>query len=165
MLDALEGGDAVGSLVIYRSRYGNTERIARAIAAGLSERGESQAVALSDLRPGDLARAQLVVLGAPTGMKGMPLAMRRFLRRSGREAWFGRPVAVFDTRLPGAPRTTGSAGARLATRLQRSGALSLVPPESFFVTGIRGPLKDGEVLRAALWGRRLLGDRVTAEEE
>ncbi len=154
------------SLVMYRSRYGNTERIARAVAEGLSERGESRAVALTDLRPGDLETAHLVVLGAPTQMKRMPLSMRRFLRRSAHESWFGRPVAVFDTRLPGEQWRTGSAAGRLGARLQGMGAMLVAPPESFFVSGMRGPLEQGERERAKLWGRRLhLSDRVAVEGE
>src|SRR6266508_1926380 len=154
------------SLVIYRSRYGNTERIAQAIAEGLSERGEARSVALGDLRPRDLETAQLVVLGAPTQMKGMPLSMRRFLRRSPRASWFARPVAVFDTRFRADPSATGSAAARLRARLRRRGALLLTPTESFFVAGIKGPLEEGELVRARLWGRRLhLSDRVCVEGE
>jgi hypothetical protein len=99
-------------------------------------------------------------------MKGMGLPMRWFLARSAREAWFGRPTAVFDTRLPGEQRRTGSAAVKLGRMLRRMGALPLVPPESFFVTGVRGPLKAGELARATLWGRRLhLCERVTAEDD
>jgi flavodoxin len=153
------------SLVIYHSRYGNTERIAQAVARGLSERGEVRALPLGDLAPGDLARAHLVVLGAPTQMKGIPFSLRSFLRRSPRAWWFGRPAAAFDTRFPGELRRTGSAATKLAGRLERMGALLLVPPESFFVAGMKGPLEDGELVRAELWGRGLhLSTRITAEE-
>jgi flavodoxin len=154
------------SLVVYHSRYGNTERIAQAIADGLSERGEARAVPLSALGPHDLEHAQLVVLGAPTQWRGIAAPMRRFLRDLPRDAWFARPVAVFDTRYVGSPTRTGSAAAALARRLQAMNALLSSPPESFFVVGGQGPLEEGEVARARIWGRRLhLGDRVTAEGE
>jgi menaquinone-dependent protoporphyrinogen IX oxidase len=154
------------SLVIYHSRYGNTERIARAIAEGLSERGETRAVALHDLRRTDLENAHLVVLGMPTQVKSMPLSMRGFMRRSGSEVWFARPVAVFDTRFHEDQGKTGSAAAVLDARLRAMGAMVVVPPESFFVTGMKGPLEEGEVERAKVWGRRLhLGDRVAVEGE
>lgn len=60
------------SLVIYYSRYGNTELIARAVAAGLSERGRAQALALGEVEAGDLETAHLVVMGAPTPDEGHP---------------------------------------------------------------------------------------------
>jgi flavodoxin len=166
MLETTEGGRAMRSLVIYKSNHGNTERIARAIAEGLSERGEAHAVALGDLRPGDLEAAQVVVLGAPTGTRSLLRSMRRFLRRSSRATWFGRPVAVFDTRFHGEMRTTGSSAQRLGRRLRRMGAVSLAPPKSFFVTGVNGPLEEGELVRAKLWGRGLhLSERVSVEGE
>lgn len=154
------------SLVIYHSKYGNTERIARAIGEGLSERGEAHMVTLGDVRPEQLATAHMVVLGAPTHIKGMTWAMRRFLRRSPRESWFGRPVAVFDTRFHEDQRKTGSAAITLGARLQAMGALLLAPPESFFVVGMEGPLEEGELARAKLWGRQLhLSERVSVEGE
>jgi menaquinone-dependent protoporphyrinogen IX oxidase len=153
------------SIVIYHSRYGNTERVARAIAEGLSERGEALAVAVGDLRPVNVETAQLVVLGAPTQMKSMSLSMRRFLRRTSRSSWFGRPVAVFDTRFHDDPQRSGSAAAVLARRLRAMGAMLVRPPESFFVSGMKGPLREGELDRARLWGRGLhLADRVTVED-
>jgi menaquinone-dependent protoporphyrinogen IX oxidase len=154
------------SLVIYHSRYGNTERIAHAIAEGLSERGDVRAKAIRDVRLSDLESAQLVVLGAPTQVKRMSLSMRGVIRRSGKEAWFARPMAVFDTRFHGDQGTTGSAAAVLDARLRKMGALVVTPPESFFVTSMKGPLEEGEVERATVWGRRLhLGDRVIVEGE
>jgi menaquinone-dependent protoporphyrinogen IX oxidase len=154
------------SLVIFHSRYGNTERIAHAIAEGLSERGEARAMALRDVRRADLESVQLVVLGAPTQIKSMSLSMRGFMRRSGKETWFARPVAVFDTRFHEKQDRTGSAAVVLDARLRQMGALVVTPPESFFVTGMKGPLEDGEVERATVWGRRLhLGDRVVVEGE
>jgi flavodoxin len=153
------------SLVIYHSRYGNTERVACAIADGLRERGEAMVMSVEDLGLVNLEAAHLVVLGAPTQMKSMSLSMRRFLRRLPRGSWFGCPVAVFDTRFHNDPRKTGSAAAVLERRLRALGALPVRPHESFFVTGMKGPLMEGELDRAKLWGRRLhLADRVAAEE-
>lgn len=74
-------------------------------------------------------------------------------------------MAVFDTRLPGEQRRTGSAATKLGSRLQRMGALVVVPPESFFVAGMKGPLENGELVRAELWGRSLhLSARIAVEE-
>jgi flavodoxin len=159
-------GAQVRSLVIYHSKYGNTERVARAIADGLGERGEARAMTVREVRHTDLERAQLVVLGAPTQFGGMPLSMRGFMRRMGSEGWFARPVVVFDTRFHQDVEKSGSAATVLDGRLRELGALGVVPPESFFVTGMKGPLEEGELDRAKVWGRCLhLGDRVVAEGE
>ena len=40
---------------------------------------------------------------------------------------------------------------RAAKRLVKKGARLLVPPESFLVTGMEGPLAEGELARAHTW--------------
>ncbi len=151
------------SLVIYDARYENSERAARAIAEGLNERGQATAVALGRLHHGDVEAAQLVVLGTPNRARRLPQPMRKFLHRADDATWFARPVAVFETRVPGDAKRT--AATTLSARLRDLGALIVVPPESFFVTTTSGPLAEGELARARVWGRQLhLGDRVATEE-
>ena len=54
---------------------------------------------------------------------------------------------------------TGSAAKGIAKRLRHHGFEPVAEPESFFVHGTEGPLKDGELERAAAWARAL-GDQV-----
>jgi hypothetical protein len=63
-------------------------------------------------------------------------------------------AAAFDTRMPG--RLVGGAGAGIARRLQACGFLLLADPEPFLVEGVTGPLSEGELQRATLWGRSLV---------
>lgn len=63
-------------------------------------------------------------------------------------------VATFDTRIR--QRALPGSAARAARRqLARSGYRTTVPPESFFVADIAGPLLSGEIERARLWGSKL----------
>jgi flavodoxin len=72
----------------------------------------------------------------------------------------GLSIAAFDTRtatiwnriLP-----FGYAAPRIARRLGNGGGNLVAPPEGFIVLGIRGPLKDGELARAADWAKGLAG--------
>jgi flavodoxin len=147
------------SLVIYDPRHGDTERLAHAIAEGLNERGEVRVVEVGHLVAGELEAAQLVVLGAPARIRGLPRSMRR-------ADWFARAVAIFDAQAHGRPKGTGSAAAKLEALLRDAGAMIVVPTESFFVAGANGSLAEGEVARARVWGRHLhLGDRVTLDGE
>jgi len=65
-------------------------------------------------------------------------------------------VAAFDTRL-----TTrlvgifGYAAARIANSLKRNGGTLIASPEGFFVKGKEGPLKEGELERAARWAKEI----------
>jgi len=44
----------------------------------------------------------------------------------------------------------------LKARLQKKGAVLIIPPEGFFVQGTEGPLLPGELERAADWARQVL---------
>jgi flavodoxin len=170
--------------VLFESLYGNTAAIADAIAAGLRPDCEV------DLRPvdGGGVDADLLVVGAPTHVHGLPSArsrkaleeeaakreakgealeyhptasMRRFIDdiRAGE----GRKVACFDTRFDRSLILTGSAARTMARKLRSSGYEIVRAPESFFVVEMEGPLAEGEVERAKAWGASLvtavLGER------
>jgi len=65
-------------------------------------------------------------------------------------------VTAFDTRLP--TRLVGIFGyaaARIADSLKRNGGTLIAPPEGFFVKGKEGPLKEGELERAAGWAKEI----------
>lgn len=49
----------------------------------------------------------------------------------------------------------GSAARKAARRLQRKGLELAAPAESFFVSGVSGPLLEGELDRAREWGESL----------
>jgi hypothetical protein len=44
----------------------------------------------------------------------------------------------------------------MASKLSKTGARLVAPPESFFVAGSEGPLAEGELTHAASWSRELL---------
>jgi hypothetical protein len=49
----------------------------------------------------------------------------------------------------------GYAASTIAKTLEKKGGKLAVPAEGFFVTGEQGPLKDGELERAAAWARKV----------
>ena len=53
---------------------------------------------------------------------------------------------------------TGSAAKVMAGKLREKGVSLLVVPESFFVKGAEGPLRDGELERASTWARMLVDE-------
>ena len=64
-------------------------------------------------------------------------------------------AAAFDTRYRMAESASGSAALAIADQLQEAGAFLTLPPESFFVTAMEGPLEDGELERAEHWAHSL----------
>jgi hypothetical protein len=159
------------SLVVYESWFGNTRRIAEEIADALAAEGEVDLISVDDPLPA-LHGVDLVVVGAPTHVHGLSSRRSReaALEQGHRDGeagagvrgWLdklpllGRPVvAVFDTRADKPELLVGSAARGIARRLKRRGYRLAVEPESFFVEGTPGPLAEGELERAAEWGRVL----------
>ena len=144
-------------LVVYESDYGNTERLARAIAEALHEQGEARVApvgGVSGLSDGEI---DLLVVGAPTQLHGLTDGMREMLESLPKGALRGMRALAFDTRYRGPRLVRGSAAKEIAGLLRHLGCRLLAPPESFFVKGEEGPLEPGEEYRAKAWALHALG--------
>jgi flavodoxin len=153
--------------VVCESAFGNTRKIAEAIAEAL----DAELLSVEDSLP-DLDAIDLLVVGAPTHVHGLPSGRSRQAAvdqggtgvdpTRGIRDWLaelpranGRLVATFDTRLENPSWLTGSAAKGIAKRLRRKGFEQAAEPESFYVLGTEGPLKDGELERATEWAAGL----------
>ena len=158
------------TIVIYASRYGNTRKVAEAIAGALRPRGSALLLAADDT-PGYLPEGtDLVIVGGPTEQHGLTEAMTRLFARLGPDTLSGVAAAAFDTRLRWPRWLSGSAGTGIAHKLRDAGARLIAPEESFFIKGAMGTggrdtaeLDAGELERAAAWAVSL-GVRMQARE-
>ncbi len=151
------------AIVLYDSVYGNTEKVARAIAEGIGQGCVARSV--SSGAP-DLKGLDMLVAGSPTHGGRPTKSVSDFLRKMPDGALGGVGVASFDTRndLEGeGPMVRklagffGYAAASISKILEKKGGRVLATPEGFFVRGKEGPMKEGEIERAAAWGRKLAG--------
>jgi flavodoxin len=149
----LSGPGAMKALVLFESKYGNTEKIAQAISAGLKESGiESiECRALSASGEEDFREKDLWVLGTTTHYGGVPFRYSVLLKNALREDHLGIKAAVFDTRMKDFPK---GAGAKIRKLLEKKGK-EVVAESSFVVMGMRGPLAEGEEKRARLFGKEI----------
>jgi flavodoxin len=150
----------MNAMVVYDSWYGNTEEIARAIAGEL---GPARLVRQRALGAADLAGYDLLVIGSPTHAGGMSVGMRAVMLRLAEAAVRGLAVAAFDTRFHQDIEHTGSAAMKVAELLEQKGARPIVPPESFFVGGLTGPLEGDEIGRAKAWAAKVREAALAAE--
>jgi flavodoxin len=143
------------TLVVYDSVYGNTEIIARAIGDAIP--GEVQVLRVDQVNAGDLETVDLLIIGSPTHGGWFTEAIKGWLDQVPAAALQGIRVAAFDTRTPPTrlSRIFGCAAPRIADRLEKKGGTLLSPPAGFFVQGIKGPLKEGELERAAGWAQEI----------
>lgn len=143
-------------LVVYDSVYGNTERIAGVIGGAFP--GEVQVLRVSEADPNELASADLLIIGSPTHGALPTEAVQALVDRIGPPSCEGARAATFDTRLTWRflERWGGFAAPKIAVLLMEKGWTIAGEPGGFFVKGLKkGPLKKGEVERAAAWAREL----------
>jgi len=164
-------------LVVYETLWGNTEKIARAVAAEL-EKTMTVDVIDSDDAPASADGYELVVVGGPTHafsmtragtrrgaveQNGAPRAPSRGIREWLEEL---HPIAspvravTFDTRVD-TPRLPGSAAKAARHELRSLGFDVSAKAKTFRVHGYEGPLIEGELERAAEWARELKAEAST----
>ncbi len=141
-------------LVVYDSLYGNTEKIAKAIGDAIT--GEVKVLPVGEVYPSEIKANELFVFGSPTH-GGKPKATTRdFLNKITAATLEDVSIAAFDTRISTKlVGPLGYAAGRIADNLKGKGGTLVASPEGFFVKGIKGPLKEGELERAADWGKEV----------
>jgi flavodoxin len=145
----------MNTLIIYDSTFGNTAQIAQAMADRLGEHGTVRIALANEAGLSEMKEIDLLIVGGPTQRHGLSPAIQALLERLPRRTLRGAGAAAFDTRYHMAAWKSGSAAHRIASRLKRTGASLLMPPESFFVALREGPLEEGELERAARWAEEV----------
>ncbi len=144
------------ALVIYGTRYGNTQKIAEAIGDGLKPAFSVEVLPVEGVAPAQVTAADLLVIGGPTEGHGMTPALRSFVDGMA-FALDGKPVAAFDTRIGIARFFSGSAAAGIEAHLRRAGAKVIAEEGSFVVKGKQPELETGELARAKAWAKDVAG--------
>jgi len=154
------------AIVVYDSVFGNTEQIAQAIKAGLDAQAEAQLLKAQDVSAKSLVNTDLLVVGSPTRGFQPTEVVSGLLKGADPNALKDVKVAAFDTRLKADElkssaarfivKTGGYASKRIASQLEKAGGSLVAPPEGFYVEDREGPLKAGELERAAAWAKELL---------
>lgn len=141
-------------LIVYDSVYGNTEKIAKAIGDAIT--GEVKVLRVGGVNSSELKTFGLLIVGSPTHGGRPTSAIQDFLKEISEPVIRGISVAAFDTRLTTRlVRIFGYAAGRIAKSLKRNGGTLIASPEGFFVKGKEGPLKEGELERAARWAKEI----------
>jgi flavodoxin len=148
--------------IVYDSVFGNTEKVAKAIATGFGVGFTVNLLTVQKGQGADLSDADLLIVGSPTrGFRPTPMISEFVESLSVSE---GKLAAAFDTRIdtetinPAPLRWVVEAGGyaadRIAASLKHRG-FQLKDAAGFLVVGTEGPLKDHELERAAAWAQGL----------
>ncbi len=141
------------AIIIYESLYGNTKKVADAIAEGIRQRGdvECRVVKTGEIHTDEICDYDAIIFGCPNHNQAPALNMSRFLERAAIVHVKGKVGGVFDT------YTGGNKGVAL-------GKLGQIIKEKFEgidlvgagfsakVDGRKGPLAEGEEDKAREFG-------------
>jgi flavodoxin I len=158
------------ALVIYDSAFGNTAQVAQAIGNALAPQMEVRVEHVGSVRPEQLADVKLLIAGSPT-QKFRPTApITEFLKGIPAQGLQGVKVAAFDTRIALSSIESsilrfivnmgGYAAKPIASKLKQKGGEVIMPPEGFVVEDKEGPLKAGELERAAEWAKQMVAEQL-----
>ena len=130
------------AIVIYDTKFGNTEKIATALARGMEKQGvRVDCVKTDEVDIDKLVEYDLLAIGGPTHAFSISKPMKAFLEKLKRVDFKGKKAFAFDTKYKS--WWAGSAGKGIEKTLKRLGMSIVKPHASAIVTGSEGPLKDG----------------------
>ncbi len=155
------------AMVVYDSVFGNTGQIAQSIGNAIGSQEDVETVQVSNVQPEQLTGLGLLIVGSPTQKFRPTGATANLLKGIPENGLKGVKVAAFDTRFtmseieesrvfPFFVRLFGYAAKPISDRLEKKGGEVVIPPEGFYVEGIEGPLKEGELERAADWAKKII---------
>jgi len=132
------------AIVICDTRFGNTEKIARALARGMEKQGvKVDCVKVDEVDVDKLVEYDFLAIGGPTHIHGVSKPMKAFLEKLRSVDIKGKKAFAFDTKVRS--WWAGSAGKGIEKKLKRRRiGMSIVKPHSSaIVTGREGPLEEG----------------------
>jgi flavodoxin len=157
------------TIIVYDTFFGNTEQIAFAVRDALNSNGGAETLRVGDARPQQLTGLDYLIVGSPTRGFRPSKPISGLLKSIPAGGLSGVKVASFDTRMSTADvkpgilgfmvNLFGYAAKPIADALVKKGGELVVPPEGFYVEGSEGPLKEGELERAATWAKLITEKR------
>jgi flavodoxin len=154
--------------VVYSTRFGTTEKVAKALERGLRGAGmQTACMSTRDVSPESLKRYDLLCIGGPTEVFSASKPMKEFLKALGGVDLEGKFGFAFDTRYDS--RLSGSAAKFIEHGLDDDGLHIAAPRESAIVTSrkeggkiVGADLREGEERRFEELGMKI--GNVAAEE-
>lgn len=138
------------ALVVYDSNFGNTKKIADAIAETI----DGKSVSVREISAEMLDKVDLLIAGSPINAWRATEKIREFLNAIPQERLAGVRAAAFDTRVK--ILISGNAAKKISKALAEKGATIITEPMGFYVQDNEGPLLDGEIIKAKNWADNIL---------
>ena len=129
------------AVIIYDTQFGNTKRVAEAIARILN----ANLFAVSEVQFDQLQDYELFIFGSPIHAWNMSAGMKELMKNLRGTSFAGKKAVAFDTKINS--RFAGSATQKIEKQLRNLGFTLAMPGVSFLVQGREGPLVEGEMAK------------------
>jgi len=130
------------AITIFDTKFGNTEKIARALARGMEKQGvKVDCVKADEVDVDKLVEYDFLAIGGPTHAFGVSKPMKAFLEKLRSVDIKGKKAFAFDTKLK--LFFAGSAGKGIEKELKKLGMGLVKPHVSAIVKANEGPLEAG----------------------
>ncbi|WXG47561.1 MAG: flavodoxin domain-containing protein [Candidatus Atabeyarchaeum deiterrae] len=143
--------------VVYDTKYGNTKLVAEKIVEGMREIAEIE-TAIADVKEVNLekvARSDAVLIGSPNHATRPARGIVAFIDKLGKLDLKTKWVAVFDTQ--GGGKSFEQVVKKMEKRIsEKVPSLKLITPGlSIKVTGMKGPVAEGELPKCVDFGKKI----------
>ncbi len=132
------------ALVVYDSVYGNTEKIAQALAKGLGDSGvDANTVRVDVVKLDELSTYDLLIVGGPVHAWNVTKSIKTFLERLKTvKGLSGKKAFAYDTKLSKSS-LAGNVGGKIEDNLKGLGLTIVKTHATAVVKGSEGPLEEG----------------------
>jgi flavorubredoxin len=153
----------MNAIILYDTKYGNTEIIAKAIGNGMTEEGFDEVVIQNGGKTthDELLEKDIWIFGSPTHKGTTSSHFKKLLKWVRADTIPDTRGFAFETRLGD---SEGGAAQVIQHAMAGSGIVLIHETTSFVVEAKQGPLSPGEEERAFSLGREI-ADRFREEEE
>ena len=145
-------------LIIFDSKYGNTEIVAENILEGIKRVEEIETAICNTKEVGSqlIANYDALIIGAPNHMASPSRTMKKFVDKLAEINLKAKSVVIFGT-YSGRSRVSDRAVKKLEKIVEKKlPNLKLLSPSlSVKVRGVTGPVADGELQKCQDFGRRI----------
>ena len=144
------------AVVVYWSRTGNTEKVAKTVDGALREKGFSvDCLYVADADPANVRNYDCVMVGSPTEGLRAKKPIMEFLDDIPKDEFSGKPAAAFDTQMQN--RLSGNAAKGIQKKLENLDFKIITEPLVTYVEGKIAEihLKDGEIEKTGNWAQEL----------
>lgn len=147
-------------LVVFDTKFGNTEQVGREIAAGIEETGaaECKVIGIKDIDAEDFSIYDGVLFGGPVHAFRATRGIKGAIKNAADKGLDGKLVSSFDTHQ--SPGHKGNAARQIEGEIVKKapGAKIFSPGLSARVDGYEGPLNAAEPARARDFGKRFASE-------